>query len=96
MPFQLWPPSNQLQAALELGWRTLLVGVALFVAPPLASAPLPEHQALALLGVVIWCYYDGVFWRCSWPAAVLERGLWSFLAIKWVQVLLIIFGNPQV
>ena len=84
-----------LRIALEFCWRTFLVGVALFVAPPFAVWPTPEQQALAFIGIVIWCYYDGALWRRSWPTAVLEGAAWFFCASKWTQMLVLFFGSPE-
>lgn len=84
-----------LRIAGEFSWRTFLIGLALFVLPPFAVAPTVEQQAVALIVVVVWCYYDGAFARGSWPRAVLEGGLWFFWATKWTQALLLFFGSTE-
>ena len=84
-----------LRIALEFVWRTFLIGLALFIVPPFAAIPSREQQALAFIGIVIWCYYDGALWRRSWPSAVLEGVVWFFCAAKWTQALVLFFGSVE-
>ena len=84
-----------LRIALEFCWRTFLIGSALFILPPFAVAPSAEQQAVAFIGIVIWCYYDGALWRRHWPTAVLEGAVWFFCATKWTQALVLFFGSAD-
>ena len=87
--------STVLRIAIEFSWRTFLIGLALFVMPPLSIAPSAEEHAVAFIAVVIWCYYDGAFARGNWPRALLEGGIWFFWATKWTQALLLFFGSTE-
>jgi hypothetical protein len=84
-----------LPIAIEFTWRTFLIGLALFVMPPFAIAPSVEQHGLVFIAVVIWCYYDGPRARGNWPRAVLEAGIWFFLATQWTQALLLFFGSTE-
>ena len=86
------PEDDGFQFARELLWRTGLIGVAFFVMPPFAIAPTFEQVVAAYIAVVIWCYYDGAVARGRWPFAVLEAGVWTFLATRWTQLFLLSFG----
>jgi hypothetical protein len=84
-----------LPIAIEFTWRTFLIGLALFVMPPFAIVPSVEQHGLVFIAIVIWCYYDGALARGNWPRAVLEAGIWFFLATKWTQALLLFFGSTE-
>jgi hypothetical protein len=90
------PYRRVVRSAFELSWRTFLIGLALFILPPFAMAPTLEQRALALIVIVIWCYYDGAVWRRSWRMALVEGTAWFFCASKWTQALLLVFGSSEI
>ena len=86
-------PGQTMWAFAEFLWRTFLVGLALFAAPPLSVTPSVEQQILAFIGVTIWCYYDGTLLPGRWWGAVFEGSIWFVAAIQWLRALLYLSGE---
>ena len=82
-----------LRVAWELTWRTMLVGIVLFVMPPTAMPPTAGQQGAAFILLVVWCYHDGLLSRGEWFLATIEAVLWFWLASKWTVILLVLFGS---
>lgn len=70
------------------------VGLYLFMSP-FAIALSVEQRGLAFVAVVIWRCHDGAFACGNWPRALLEAGIWRFLATTWTQALLLFFGSTE-
>jgi hypothetical protein len=84
-----------LPIAIEFTWRTFLFGLALFATLPFAIALSVEQQGLAFVAVAIWRYYDGAFACGNWPRALLEAGVWLFLATTRTPALLLCLGSTE-
>ena len=92
MPIKPFFDPAYFRFAWELMWRILLVGTVLFVVPPTAMPPTTGQQGVALIVLLLWCYYDGLLSRGSWLSAAIEALLWFWLASRWTVILIVPFG----
>ena len=90
-----FPNPAFLWAFAEFLWRTFLIGLALFIVPPAAVAPTVEQQILGFIGILIWCYYDGLLLPRIWLVAVGEGIVWFIASDQWTQALLYFFKEIE-
>jgi hypothetical protein len=72
--------------------RTSLVGILLFLLPPVGEFPPGWQVGLAFFGWIAWCYWRGLLGQDQLSLATVESIPSLWLSLKWTNLLVVASG----